>query len=427
VAAGVTVLALIGPGGTTPTSAVPATDGLARSTALSNSSNVLARSIDTTQAQLRDEPKNWLAWATLGAAYVQQGRATADPTYYPKAQQALERSLALNPHDDFVAMVGMGTLAAARHDFQGALRWSQRAVRVNPDSAAAYAVMTDALNELGRYSAATDAVQRAVDLIPGVSTFTRVSYVRELHGDLRGAVAAMQLARDDAVDRQDIAFCDYYLGELAFGSGDLTGALRSYAEGLLVQPSSPMLLEGRAKLEAARAQVAAAVRDYTAVVAMLPLPQYAIEFGDYLTSLGRTADAARQYALAGVEERLFRANGVNNDLDLALYDAEHGQAAAAVTAASTEWSRRHSIIVADAYAWALHKSGNDRAALTYATFATSLGLRNAMYYFHKGVIEHALGDGAAARADLTHALQINPHFSPLHVPEARALLRGARS
>jgi tetratricopeptide (TPR) repeat protein len=425
VAAGVTVLALVGPGGKAATPIVPATDGV-RSTAVADSSNVLAKSITATQAQLREEPDNWLAWATLGAAYVQQGRATADPTYYPKAQLALERSLALNPKDDFPAMIGMGTLTAARHQFTDALRWSQRAVQIDPQSAAAYAVMTDALNELGRYSAAIDAVQHAVDLAPGVSTFTRVSYVRELHGDIRGAVAAMQMARDDAVDAQDIAFCDYYLGELAFGSGDLTGALRAYSEGLQVAPSTPMLLEGRAKVEAARGQVEAAIRDYTAVVAMLPLPQYAIEFGDYLTSLGRTAEAARQYDLVGVEERLFRANGVNNDLDIALYDAEHGQVAAAVAAGRTEWSRRHSIIVADAYGWALHKSGSDRAALTYATFATSLGYRNATYYFHKGVIEHALGDDAAASTDLTHALRINPYFSPLHAPEARALSRTTR-
>ena len=40
--------------------------------------------------------------------------------------------------------------------------------------------------------------------------------------------------------------------------------------------------------------------------------------------------AARQYALVGVEGRLFRANGVNQDLDITLFAAEHGQTAAAV-------------------------------------------------------------------------------------------------
>jgi tetratricopeptide (TPR) repeat protein len=425
IAAGVTVLALVGPGGSRATSATTVTGQNSGSTSFANVSNSLAASIDTTQAQLRDEPGNWLAWATLGAAYVQQGRATADPTYYPKAQKALERSLALSTKDNFVAMVGMATLEAARHDFHGALRWSQRALQIDAQSAAAYAVMTDALNELGQYDAAISAVQHAVDLAPGVSTFTRVSYVRELRGDMRGAVVAMQQARDDATDASDIAFCNYYLGELAFGAGDLAGALKAYSAGLQVLPSSPMLHEGRAKVEAARGQAEAAIRDYTTTVETLPLPQYAVEFGDYLTSLHRTAEAARQYGLVSIEEQLFRANGVNGDLDITLFAAEHGQAAAAVAAGRAEWSRRHSIIVADAYGWALHKAGNDRGALPYAQFATSLGFHNAMYYFHKGVIEQSLGQRSAARSDLTHALGLNPYFSPLYAPQARALLEGA--
>jgi tetratricopeptide (TPR) repeat protein len=233
----------------------------------------------------------------------------------------------------------------------------------------------------------------------------------------------MGQALEAATNPQDIAFCEYYLGELAFGSGDLMRAQKAYADGLKAMPNSAMLMAGRARVEAARGDVVAAVRDYTAAVQLLPLPQYAVEFGDYLMSLRRTAEAARQYDLVGIEERLFRANGVNGDLDLTLFAAEHGQARAAVAAGRAEWSRRHSIIVADAYGWALHKAGDDRAALRYATFATSLGLRNATYYFHKGVIEHALGSRSAAHADLEHALRLNPYFSPLYAPQARALLR----
>jgi tetratricopeptide (TPR) repeat protein len=424
ITAGVLALTLGGSGETAASSqtAPPASsDGVT----LASDSNPLASSISMTQQQLRDEPNNWLAWASLGAAYVQQGRATADPSYYPKAQRALERSLALDSKGNFVAMVGMGTLLAARHEFSGALQWSRRALQIDPQSAAAYSVMTDALDELGRYDQAIAAVQHAVDLSPGVSTFSRVSYVRELHGDRTGAVIAMRQALADAVNPQDVAFCDYYLGELGFGAGDLSAAMQSYAAGLRAVPMSPMLLEGRAKVEAARGQVSAAVRDYTTVVETLPLPQYAVEFGDYLTSLHRTADAKKQYALVAIEDRLFRANGVNNDLDITLFEAEHGNAAAAVKAGRAEWSRRHSIIVADAYGWALHRAGDDVAALRYATFATSLGLRNATYYFHKGAIESGLGQTAAARRDLAHALQLNPYFSPLNAPVATALLRKA--
>ena len=39
-------------------------------------------------------PDDWQAFASLGLAYVQQARITADPSYYPKAEGVLERSLA---------------------------------------------------------------------------------------------------------------------------------------------------------------------------------------------------------------------------------------------------------------------------------------------------------------------------------------------
>jgi len=42
------------------------------------------------------------------------------------------------------------------------------------------------------------------------------------------------------------------------------------------------------------------------------------------------------------------------------------------------------------------------------------------------MIELALGDRTTARADLEQAFAINPHFSPLHEPEARRTLAAAR-
>jgi tetratricopeptide (TPR) repeat protein len=382
----------------------------------------LADGITATQAKLRTQPKNWLAWSDLGNAYVQQGRITADPTYYPKARTALDRSLALNSRDNYMAMTGMASLAAAQHDFSGSLRWAKRAVRVNPAGSASYAVMADALNELGRYDEAQRALQKAVDLKPGVSTFTRVSYVRELRGDVAGAVAAMQMASRDAFSPSDKAFATYFLGMLWFNSGNLDAAGRAFDEGLRADPSYAALHAGRARVAAAEGRSGAAIADYTAAVGRLPLPEYLVEFGDYLTSLGRHAEAQRQYDLVAVEVRLFRANGVNSDLDIALFQAQHGNAAAAVAAGRAEWNRRHSIIVADALGWALHMAGEDKSALRYARFATSLGYRNALYYFHRGMIEKGLGDRSAARSHLRLALKINPYFSPLWAPQARKAL-----
>ena len=193
-------------------------------------------------------------WAELGTAYVEKARITANPAYYPKAEGALRTSLAQQPDGNGPALTGMGALANARHDFAAARDWGEQAKAVLPDTAEVYGVLTDAYTQLGDTEAATTAVQRMLDLKPGVSSFTRAAYEFELHGRVDDARHALDRALADAVDPADIAFCRYRLGELAFDNGDVDTAARHYEAGLRAVPRDAPLLQGRAKVAAARGQ-----------------------------------------------------------------------------------------------------------------------------------------------------------------------------
>ena len=384
--------------------------------------DAITQAITTAQAALKDTPDDATQWATLGSAYVEQGRATADPSYYPKADGALHKSLTLSPDQNLQAMVGMGMLTNARHDFAAAQGWAGKALTFDPDNATAVGILVDADTQLGDYDAATTAAQRMLNLQPGVASFTRASYDAEQHGHDAIAAEALRRALGDATAPADVAFCHHYLGELAFNAGDPTTALREYRQGLHDDPGYTPALASAAKAETALGDTAGALRDYAEATARLPLPQYVLEYGELLQSLGRTSDATAQYALLDGEQKLFAANGVLDDLTTAQVLADHGDPVQAVDHARAEWGRRHSVLVADALAWALHKAGNDNEALAYARQAAALGWHNATFDYHRGAIEAALGMTAVARADLTTALSTNPYFSPLHVPQAKALL-----
>lgn len=386
------------------------------------STDALAQGIAKLQAQLAAVPDDPRGLAQLGAAYVQEARLTSDPSYYPKADQALHRSLVLQPLRNIDAAIGLGSLDAGRHAFSDALREARLALSVNPQSAPAYGVEVDALTELGQYDAARDAAQRMLDLRPDVSSLTRASYQLELHGQLPEARQALERALQDASSTADTAFADYYLGELAWNAGDLAAAAAAYQAGLDADPISVQLTQGRAKVEWARGDTASALRDYATVVGRLPTPQFLTEYADLLRSVGRAREAADQDAVLQATVAILKANGVDVDLETSLYEADHGRPAAALTAAAAEWGRRHAIVVADAYAWALHRSGQDAAALPLARQAAATGYRSALFAFHRGMIELALGQRAAARRDLMLALATNPHFSPVQAPQARAAL-----
>ncbi len=387
----------------------------------------LAASIEQSQERLRLAPEDPATWAALGAAYVGQARVSGNPAYCPQAQGALDCSAALQPEGNAPALIGLGALANARHDFVAARRYAEQAVAANPASAEAYGVLADATTQLGDPAAATAAVQRMLDLRPGVASFARASYELELHGRIDEARIALERALESANSRDEQAFCLYYLGELAWGGGDVDAAVAAYDRGLAAAPGNPALLQGRAKVLAARGQVEEAIAGYDALTQRVPLPQYVLEYGELLQSAGRVEQAQAQYRLLAEQHRLNAAQGSTDDLAAAQLAADHGDPAEAVRLAQGEWDRRQSVFTADGLAWALHAAGRDAEALPYAERAGELGTRDAVVDYHRGMILAGLGRSADAVAALDEPLRTNPHFSPLHAPIARQTLDSLRA
>ncbi len=382
----------------------------------------LTAAIEAAQQRLDVVPGDYTTWAQLGSAYVEQARITADPSYYDKAEGALQESLTRHPDGNDAALTGQGALANARHDFAAAADLAGQALAINDYSATAWGVLTDARTQLGDYPGATEALRRMLALRPGLASFTRASYDAELHGDLAGARSALEQALDIAADDASEAFCRTYLGALAFASGDLEEATAQYDAGLEATPGGPALMLGRARVLAAQGQTDAAVTAFRAAVNAQPLPEYLIEFGEYLESQGRADEAEQQFALVETVRALFASSGVNDDLTVALFAADHGDPATAVASAEAEFGRRQNIDSHDALAWALHSAGRDDEALPHAQQATALGGASALFLYHRGAIEAAVGETGQARVTLTRALDTNPFFSPLHGPQAVELL-----
>jgi tetratricopeptide (TPR) repeat protein len=385
----------------------------------------LAARIDSLQRHLRAQPRDARGWADLGVAYVEQARLRADPAYYPKAETVLARSLRLQPADNAAAVAGQAALAAARHDFPGALRLADRSLATNPYGERALAIRVDALVELGRYPEARRAAVHADGRRPGIPVFTRLAYVLELTGDRRRAERVLRRAAESAIQPGDVAYVASQRAELAWAGGDLAAAGRHFADALRADPAYIPALDGRARLRAARggdADIRAAESELTGVVRRLPLPDYAIALGELFEADGRPEQAREQYAIVRTSTALARANGVATDLETALFEADHGDRAAALKAARAEWARRRSIHVADALAWALHVNGQDKEAIDFAERAAATGYRNALFQYHRGMIEKALGRREAARRSLTGALEQGPGFAPIHAAKARAAL-----
>jgi tetratricopeptide (TPR) repeat protein len=376
--------------------------------------------VSALQAELKANPRNAKAYANLGLAYQQRARETGDASYYTRADGTLRRALALRPRD-LVATAGLGQLALSRHRFREALSFGERARRISPATGGVYGVIGDAELELGRYARAFRAFDRMAAIKPGVASYARVSYARELLGRTAAAERAMRLAVDSAIGEKEAgAWTRSQLGLLYLATGRPGQAAAAIRGALAIFPGYYLALDAMAQAQAALGRMDAALAYERAAVDRIPLPQYVGFLGDLYRATGQEPKAEQQYALIGAIQRVLAANGVRNDLDVALFDVDHGvRLSQALALARRGRLERPSIFGDDVLAWALARNGRCGEALGHSRRALRLGTHDALKFFHRGYIEAFLGHRGAARTWYARALALNPHFSILWAPVAR--------
>jgi tetratricopeptide (TPR) repeat protein len=372
------------------------------------------------EGRVSRNPDDLTALQALGLAYLRRAAQVGDPSFYGLAEEAFQRAEALAPEDP-ATQLGRAALALALHEFDTALQLASRAHAGDPFDADALGVMVDAEVELARYEQAARHLQMMLDLRPDVAALSRTSYLRELNGDVAGAMQAMQQARTAAGSPFDLATVTALAGDLAFGQGDLEVAGQSYREALRLSPDLVVASVGAARVEAAGGDLVLAIDRLRQVVDRYPHPGAVILLGDLLALEGSGREAQQTYELMRAIGLLQREAGQVVDLEMAAFEADRGDPKVALELARRSYQVRPTIHAADALAWALHRSGRDQEARPYVEEALRLGTRDALLRFHAAAIFAELGEEGRARQELRDALEINPWFSFLQRGEAATL------
>jgi tetratricopeptide (TPR) repeat protein len=392
------VLALATRGGGPPASTRPVAPDAPRPGAST------ADVIKSLQATVRAQPTRSEGYVALAGAYQQEVRETGDLGFFDRAEGLIDRALALDPRDAD-ALTQRGALRASRHDFRGALADAQAARRLEPAVTKPFGVLVDALVELGRYDQAGRALQDMIDRGPDLASLARVAQLRELHGDLPGAIDAMRAAASagGSVPEND-AYTQTMIGNFELQRDRVATARHAYRAALAGRPGHVPALAGLAQVDAATGHLGRAVERLRVVVERLPSTTNVIALAEAELAAGRTAAARRDLGLVRVEQRLAGKAGVENDAEAVLFEADHGDRARAVGLGRSTWAAAPSVRSADALGWALTRAGKPREGLRWARRALELGSHDARLRFHAGMAARGAGDGASARRWLRLAL-----------------------
>jgi len=380
------------------------------------------------QERLKQNPEDFLSLTLLGQLYLQQARTTGDIASYGRAEAALLRALEIVPRYP-AGEAALASVRYATHDFIGALYLAQAVYQVNPRRTDLLATIGDAQLSLGQYERAAASYQELVARASSPSLLARLAHQAELNGKPDEALKLMRRAAGEAlfnnVAREEMAWYLIRLGDLHFNAGQIDSAEEDYQAALRIYPDYYLGLADLGKARAAQGRVENAIQLYEQAVAIIPQPDFLAALGDLYAIMGRPEEAERQYETVEFIGTLDALNQVIYNRQMAMFYANHDRNLdEALELAARELEVRKDIYGYDALAWALYQNGRYQEAEEAMLQALSLGTRDAMLYYHAGMIYVGLGDSLRAQAMLNEALSINSHFDLLQSRVARETLDG---
>lgn len=342
---------------------------------------------------IEKQPSYYPYCNSLATAYVRRARETSDAAFYAKAEEALRRSFAIAPGNFEGLKIETGA-QLGRHEFVRALETATKLNKIMPDDVSVYGYLVDANVELGNYEDAVTAAQWMLDLRPGnVGGLARASYLRELHGNLAGALELMRMAYDATPPSEtgDRAWILTRISHLELSAGDLANA-ESHAGGALSTfPDYHSAL-------AALAQVRIAQGRYQDAVSLLRKRYDAAPQPANLYALAEARELAGQQDAAAASFRQFERESLaesgvarNSNRELIFYYTDHAHdPAKALAIARREAAQRQDVFTLDAYAWALAASGDYAAAEQQLRKPLAMGVKDSKILSHADAIARHL-------------------------------------
>jgi tetratricopeptide (TPR) repeat protein len=380
------------------------------------------------QARFERDPRDFISLTFLGEAFIRKARETGDVSEYERAHATLQEALEMHPNYE-VAQAYLSVVQYVKHDFQGALDLASQVYAAHPNAIQALATMGDAQLELGRYAEAEATYKQLNEKAPSAPVYTRLARLAWLHGQPAQALNWMQQAVADSdetgLSGENSAWYHFQLGELYFNSGQLEQADAQYAAALQAFDNYYLALAGRGKVRAAQGDYKEAITFYEKAVSIIPHPDLLAALGDLYTLTGDSIKAKQEYDTVEFIGKLQAINQVIYNRQLALFYANHNlNLEKSLVMAQKELENRKDIYAYDTYAWALYKNNQYSEAAEMMKYAMKLGTRDAMLYYHAGMIYRALGEDKQAEQMLSQALAINPHFDLIQASIARHTLTG---
>lgn len=374
------------------------------------------KSIEGLLAAIEQNPEDYKSMLNLSQAYIQEGRTTGDHAYYDKAALELLDGVLEKQPNNFDAMCCKATVLLSQHHFAEGLIIAYKALPLNPDNAFIYGILCDANLELGKYDNAVKMADKMVSIRPDIRSYSRVSYLREIFGDISGAKQAIKMAVASGypgLEQTEWTRC--ILAHLHESLGNIDSAQVEYRIALQERPDYAYAVAGFGKIAKAKGKYKEAIAYFEKAKTLIS--EYS--FSDELTDLYKLNMEKEKAAKNSKEviDMLSPASDVEGesghghyaDKELAYAYLKTNDVDNALKHALVEYDRRpENIDVCETLAWVRYKKGEFAEANKLIDKALKTGSKNPVLLCHAGLIKIKNGETEKGKSLIKSSWEINP-------------------
>lgn len=367
---------------------------------------------DVLFAALQQDPNDMNASIRLAALYIQEARETGNYMYYDQAAMKYVNNILKADPANFNALVYRSLILLSQHHFAEGLAAAQKAQKVNPYNAYVYGLMVDGYVEMGQYDSAVANADRMVSIRPDLTSYSRVSYLREIFGNYKSAIDAMKMAAEAGGQGDEhTEWTRVQLGNLYEKTGDYKTAENLYNMSLSMRPDYPYALAGLARVAVSQNDYKKAITYYEKADSLITDNSVKEELVDLYRTTGQNKKAD-DVANKVIENLTKDSQAGDKDANIGHYaDRELAYAYLkvnnpdkALEHAMLEYNRRpDNIDVNETVAWVYYNKEEYAKAVPYIKAALKTHSKNPVLLSRAGLIFYKSGEKELAKSMLQEA------------------------
>lgn len=231
----------------------------------------------------------------LASLFIREARVTGEHGhYYPAASKMTDLILSNKTVDQQFKFLALSTKAGVQlslHDFSAALKTGKEALAINNRSAQVYGALVDANVELGNYSEAVTLADLMIQIKPDLRSYARISYLREIHGQVDAAIQAMKMAVASGVPgHDDTAWAMHTLGEIYERYGQVEKAKNINLEILAMRPNYPFAVASLGEIAYQAGNYEEAMKYTNQAIGIIPEVGFYTQKAKILQKIGKTSE-----------------------------------------------------------------------------------------------------------------------------------------